>query len=400
MVLGLLVLTLSFFGVSAFLLKGSVSTGGYSAASAIVAAIRCAMLFGNSYVVLEDRCVLQLFSIALAPIALASRSIDGRKREAISSQMMVLFLCACTFRLLFPAGWRERQHATHHVQARSLINRLELEVLLRIVTPMIFAAGWALSAKLRGQQVTRPQIAVVFCLLLVLDRASPRSAWLHVIYVLLAAAALILQPPCHGNSGMMYWVLLGWLMQICSDNAGARLLAAAHGSLLAVLLSSRVMASAPCACVSVVVYLLAHSSFFAGGHQATFSTIDWSAGLVGLSEFDVRWSGFLVWCRTFSPWILAEVGVRLHSSWPGDRIERVRGQMLALAIAGAGCACCSAYAHRDHLMLYAIFCPKFVFEVAVLWTVVASQTIELIISASWGSLKQFWPMLVIHESPR
>ena len=106
--------------------------------------------------------------------------------------------------------------------------------------------------------------------------------------------------------------------------------------------------------------LLAQHAFFALGHHTRFSTLQHSCGFVGLSEFHPIVSPTLVALNTVGGHVMALLPLGTGST------ERKRGVAFAAASAafGASALVTAAFVavERRHLMVWAVFAPKLVFE--------------------------------------
>jgi hypothetical protein len=79
---------------------------------------------------------------------------------------------------------------------------------------------------------------------------------------------------------------------------------------------------------AVVVWFLFMTQYFYGtGHQASLTTVQWTAGLVGLSESNVVVSGLLVTLNTFGSQILFGLAIPLLITWrfPGGLLAANSG---------------------------------------------------------------------------
>ncbi|KAF4631671.1 hypothetical protein G7Y89_g6462 [Cudoniella acicularis] len=124
----------------------------------------------------------------------------------------------------------------------------------------------------------------------------------------------------------------------------------------------------------IVLALLGSFHFFKTGHQATLTSIDWNIAFLALHEVRYPWSAILVALNSFGTQILAVAAVPLVVLWKQAPKKKglLRSVVTALAYhvlyyAVIGLATTMWAGHlRRHLMLYRIFCPKFLTAAAVM----------------------------------
>ncbi|EFW99030.1 phosphoethanolamine n-phosphodiesterase [Grosmannia clavigera kw1407] len=125
----------------------------------------------------------------------------------------------------------------------------------------------------------------------------------------------------------------------------------------------------------VVLAMLANLHYFATGHQATLSSIQWDSAFVALTTLRYPWSPLLVVANTAAAHLLAVAAVPLLVLWKTS--PRRRGGLLSpTSRALAGFAAYFAVealatmvwaAHlRRHLMLYRVFSPRFMLAAGLL----------------------------------
>lgn len=118
-------------------------------------------------------------------------------------------------------------------------------------------------------------------------------------------------------------------------------------------------------------YLISFQAFFATGHQATLSSLQWKAGFIGLSNMSWFFSPALVTVNTLGGFIFGGVGVLLTVYWkspphPGIlrktlpySLSRVALFFTLLHCIGlTGSAGWAAY-HQRHLLVWKLFAPRF-----------------------------------------
>jgi phosphatidylinositol glycan class O len=118
--------------------------------------------------------------------------------------------------------------------------------------------------------------------------------------------------------------------------------------------------------------LLAHALFFATGHQAALSTIQWKTAFVGLRTVVYPLSPLLVITNTLGPFFLLAVCVPLLVLWKTTPTVGAAPPMPTLrhlvkaglgfsshhALVALSSAACAAFLRR-HLMVWKIFAPRF-----------------------------------------
>ena len=187
----------------------------------------------------------------------------------------------------------------------------------------------------------------------------------------IALSALVPPTPSHPTSSDAFvselsGLLLPLLLLISTHFTP--LLALAFSILLASILSST-STSTSIACVFSLLQTLA---FFITGHLCEFAGLQYTAGFVGYEEFDLVRSGVLVALDTFGA--MAIVALVLYSSSSlfatGSTSTNASAiKMHMLLVFGLGrsmaalCAALSAGIQRRHLYAWALFAPKFAFEV-------------------------------------
>ncbi|MCJ1473004.1 mannose-ethanolamine phosphotransferase gpi13 [Lambiella insularis] len=124
----------------------------------------------------------------------------------------------------------------------------------------------------------------------------------------------------------------------------------------------------------IILALLGSFHFFKTGHQATLSSIQWNAAFVALKTIHYPWSPILVVLNTFGPQILTAVAVPLIVLWKqpskkmgllGDVASAMAKHLLYYAVINLATTMWAGWLRR-HLMLYRIFCPRFLTGAAVL----------------------------------
>jgi phosphatidylinositol glycan class O len=126
---------------------------------------------------------------------------------------------------------------------------------------------------------------------------------------------------------------------------------------------------------AVVLGLLGNVYFFATGHQAVLSTIQWDSAFVPLYEMRYPWSPLMVALNTFAGHVVAVACAPLLVLWKaGPRrrgaLELVARRALAPLVAYFAAEALASMAcagwHRRHLMLFRVFGPRFMMAAVVL----------------------------------
>jgi hypothetical protein len=104
----------------------------------------------------------------------------------------------------------------------------------------------------------------------------------------------------------------------------------------------------------VTLHLIGSSAFFLTGRECQFSKIDFSSAFVGFDEYHVAVGAIAVTAGTFC-------GPLLAGYLQNGRRAKAHITMHLAALSGAALM---AFIHKRHLMVWAIFAPKFVFTVA------------------------------------
>ncbi|POW15008.1 hypothetical protein PSTT_02582 [Puccinia striiformis] len=139
--------------------------------------------------------------------------------------------------------------------------------------------------------------------------------------------------------------------------------------------------------VIIGLHFLGYLVFFGTGHQATFATIQWKTGFIGLSQASHFWSPILIFLNTFSGFILVGLSVPLFVFWnkspsinlhrqspskdkdkPTRSYELLDFQLKFIAIQTFICLLNMIFIYylRRHLMVWKIFSPRFFLSSSVL----------------------------------
>ncbi|KAL7813966.1 hypothetical protein V8C44DRAFT_46150 [Trichoderma aethiopicum] len=167
---------------------------------------------------------------------------------------------------------------------------------------------------------------------------------------LLAACILVTKPMGSGALALMMWQVL-CLAEIIDLN---RLRGEAIGP--------------------VMLALLGSFYFFKTGHQAVLSSIQWDSAFIPLFSIRYPWSPLVVALNTFAGQILAAASVPLLVLWkvgPKQRgLLETTARALAVFVAYYAVEALATMSWagwlRRHLMLYRVFCPRFMLAALVL----------------------------------
>lgn len=142
----------------------------------------------------------------------------------------------------------------------------------------------------------------------------------------------------------------------------------------------------------VVLGLLGSFHFFKTGHQATLSSIQWESAFIPLKAISYPWSPMLVVFNTFGAQILTTVAVPLVALWKqppkkprllSDVAKALATFLLYHAVINLATTMWAGWLRR-HLMLYRIFCPRFMAAAAVLLIVDLIGILIAIGSMRWN----------------
>ncbi|KAG8706929.1 mannose-ethanolamine phosphotransferase gpi13 [Ceratobasidium sp. 395] len=131
---------------------------------------------------------------------------------------------------------------------------------------------------------------------------------------------------------------------------------------------------------AALLCLLGNIAFFATGHQAVLSTIQWKSAFVGFPTLTYPFSPVLVALNTFGAFGLAALGAPLLAIWNvspgpsgdervvGDTLRVALGVMLYRSVELVGSAFTAAWLRR-HLMVWKVFAPRFMLGAVVVLVV-------------------------------
>jgi phosphatidylinositol glycan class O len=144
----------------------------------------------------------------------------------------------------------------------------------------------------------------------------------------------------------------------------------------------------------VILAMLGSFHFFKTGHQPTLSSIQWESAFIPLHTILYPWSPILVALNTYGAQILGVVFLPLVVLWKQKPKKRglLRSVICALgwhvgyyAVTSLATTMWAGHLRR-HLMLYRIFCPKFMSSAAVLVVVDVVGILIALCGFRWNSL--------------
>ncbi|KAF9432887.1 mannose-ethanolamine phosphotransferase gpi13 [Entomortierella beljakovae] len=131
---------------------------------------------------------------------------------------------------------------------------------------------------------------------------------------------------------------------------------------------------------AVVLSLMGNLLFFATGHQATLSSIQWSSAFIGLSTLSYIFSPILVILNTLGPFIMCAVALPLVLLWKlppkGDKLGRFvlfpdmtrlcLMMMMHQSLVLVANMFFTGGMFRRHLMVWKVFAPRFMLQATAL----------------------------------
>jgi phosphatidylinositol glycan class O len=127
----------------------------------------------------------------------------------------------------------------------------------------------------------------------------------------------------------------------------------------------------------IVLGFLGSFHFFKTGHQATLASIQWESAFIPLKTIKYPWSPLLIVLNTFGAQILCAIAVPAVVLWKqppkkkgllGDVAKAMATHFLFYAVINLATTMWAGWLRR-HLMLYRIFCPRFMAGAIVLLVV-------------------------------
>ncbi|SCU84828.1 LAFA_0D12244g1_1 [Lachancea sp. 'fantastica'] len=156
---------------------------------------------------------------------------------------------------------------------------------------------------------------------------------------------------------------------------------------------------------SVSLGLLAYQQFFSTGHQATIPAVQWDVGFVLTERITFPLTHLGIVMNTFGPHIIVALSVALLTLWKQPPTVLKPQTLLARVVSNCGMLliyntvlCLSSFVwvthFRRHLMVWKIFCPRFMFASLSLIVFQVTITLVTIAFASGRLIRQinnlFW----------
>ncbi|KAF6817166.1 GPI ethanolamine phosphate transferase [Colletotrichum sojae] len=124
----------------------------------------------------------------------------------------------------------------------------------------------------------------------------------------------------------------------------------------------------------VMLGVLGNFGFFKTGHQGTLSSIQWDSAFIPLFSIRYPWTPVVVALNTFGAQIVAVIAVPLIVLWKVgpkrkgvlESVSRALGIFIAYFAVESLATMAWAGWLRRHLMLYRVFCPRFMMAAALL----------------------------------
>lgn len=122
----------------------------------------------------------------------------------------------------------------------------------------------------------------------------------------------------------------------------------------------------------ITLSLLAYQQFFSTGHQATIPAVQWDTGFMLTETISFPLTHLAIFLNTFGPFILVALSVALLTLWEQPSDTSKPQTLLAHIASNSGTMliyntvlCLSSFIwvthFRRHLMVWKIFCPRFLF---------------------------------------
>ncbi|AAS54616.2 AGR126Cp [Eremothecium gossypii ATCC 10895] len=155
----------------------------------------------------------------------------------------------------------------------------------------------------------------------------------------------------------------------------------------------------------VALGLLSYQQFFSTGHQATIPAVQWDMGFILTERITFPFTHLGIVLNTFGPHILCGISVALLTLWKQPPGILRANTLLARVVSNCGMLliyqtvlCLSTFIwvtnFRRHLMVWKIFCPRFMFAALSLIVTQLVLTFITIAFASGRLIKQidrmFW----------
>jgi phosphatidylinositol glycan class O len=208
-----------------------------------------------------------------------------------------------------------------------------------------------------------------------LGRGNPHGTRYFPLLTVWAAATVQLSKPLGGGAIAILLVQILCLLEVLSTTS---------------------LQNTPIA--PLTLFLLGQLHFFATGHQAVLSSIQWDAAFIALRSIRQPWSAFAMALNTLGPQILVTLAVPAFALWRVSGREKGLLSKIAksyaqyVAIHGLMLLATSVWAMwlRRHLMLFRVFCPRWLLAGVTLLVVDAMVVLGGLVGAwiSVGSVRE------------
>ncbi|KAE8401794.1 alkaline-phosphatase-like protein [Aspergillus pseudonomiae] len=365
----------------------------------------------NSYTVWEDQIVLTfLATFGICTISMSYRTFD-RKKSTLGALLSVLFMVLVRV-VSLSRYCREEQLpfcvTTYHRLGNAIGWRLLIPYLIALLIPM--ATQVAFGSDLISQNlgvwtwchIGMPMALVFNAVYWTLDSAN-RNGWLEGRHfnilskgprIFFSQSTLVIAIVGSGMALTSKWTTVMTPVQynmiittsvlvisiLVSGPMGGGSLSILYFQILSLrklLNQTRNYAIGPS-----IVALLGTLHFFSTGHNATLSSIQWEAAYIPSQDLHYPWSPLFVALNTFAGPIVAAFSIPLIMARDGQPqgIHRVAKSLeihvLVYSVWALSAAVWGTILRR-HLMLFAIFCPRFLMAGALLLVI---DVIAIIIS--------------------
>lgn len=143
----------------------------------------------------------------------------------------------------------------------------------------------------------------------------------------------------------------------------------------------------------VTLGLLAYQHFFSTGHQATIPSIQWDTGFMLTEKITFPFTHISLILNTFGPFFIVALSVALLTLWKQPPSVLKPQTLLSRIVSNCGMLliyntvlCLSSFAwvthFRRHLMVWKIFCPRFMFSCMTLLVI---QVVVIFVTVAFAS---------------
>ncbi|RNF17799.1 putative ethanolamine phosphotransferase [Trypanosoma conorhini] len=309
--------------------------------------LRLCALLSNSFIVKEDVEVLCLLELLLLSALLAT----SQKRAAL-----LLFGLQVSLRVMVPLLGRSRSHITHHSGMMSPLEEWmathAASLQWEYMGLVIGAAAFLLAS---SSTFDRLWVVAQFSLMAIcysrflLHHVAPLVFFVLTVFV-------------HDGSHLRYMAFVVWASSLCHEKYLVSAAVAIYGALLPFVV--RAISHLPGIAQAVLLHLLSWVAFYSQGNQCLLTTVDLNAYFVGNSSEYVVFGSLLVVMRALNAFLLVPMAVMSVY-----KTQRAHGWNLCyllvyLAVVQTAASTFNAHVQKSHLMLFSIFCPKLMFDLA------------------------------------